>query len=324
MVSLQVGQNERYFPGSGQSEEAISLHTPMMGQKCSEVVMDGSRLSPYPHLSWFTYDLTIRPPRLFVLHEFKAVVHRLIVTEQGDADFLLNNGADGVAYRMTGGSLGFFPCDFAQHAVGITAIGAYRAHALLVPSKHLESVCEAEGARQTVEFRTVPVFQDTLLLACALRLLVRDSLGNLAEDVGAEIAARQVVMRLAAITGGCQPDWLKDTSVFTPRVMALIVERVDTHLRLRASLEVISSGFGLSPSHFARKFQQSTGLSLNRFMNQRRIGQSFAMLKTGRTPLAQLSLDLGFSSQSHFTRLFSGLTGLTPFQFRRAQSHKGE
>jgi AraC-like DNA-binding protein len=163
-----------------------------------------------------------------------------------------------------------------------------------------------------------------MLLACALRLLVGDSLGNLVNDVGAEIAARQLLMRLAVITGGQPPDWLKDTSVFTPRVMTLIVERMDAHLRVRVSLDEISSGFGLSPSHFARKFRQSTGLSLNRFMNRRRIGQSFALLKTGKTPLAQLSLDLGFSSQSHFTRLFSGLTGLTPYQFRRAQSRMGE
>jgi AraC family transcriptional regulator len=151
-----------------------------------------------------------------------------------------------------------------------------------------------------------------------------DSVGCLAQDVGAEIAARQVLIRLAAIAGGHPPDWLRDTSVFTPRVMTLIVERVDAHLRVRASLDEISSGFGLSPSHFARKFQKSTGLSLNRFMNRRRIGLALASLRTGRTPLAQLSLDLGFSSQSHFTRLFSGLTGLTPFQFRRAQRRMGK
>jgi AraC-like DNA-binding protein len=167
----------------------------------------------------------------------------------------------------------------------------------------------------------IPVFRDTLLLACAQRLLVGDSLGNLAKDVGAEIAARQVLMRLAAITGGHSPDWLKDTSVFTPQVMTMIVERVDANLGMRASLREISSGFGLSPSHFARKLHQSAGLSLNRFMNRRRISQSFALLKTAKTPLAQLSLDLGFSSQSHFTRLFSGLT---PHQFRRAQSRMVE
>jgi AraC-like DNA-binding protein len=297
---------------------------PLTGQRRSEVAMDGSRLSPYPHLSWFSYGITIRPPRIFVLHEYTAVTHRLIVATEGDADFQLNDGARAVSYHMTDGSLGFFPCDAAVHSLGITATGTFRGHTLLVPSKHLESVCEAEGARHAVEFPTIPVFRDALLSASALRLVVRDSAGNLSQDVGSEIAARQVLMRLATLAGGHPPDWLKDTSVFTPRVMMLIVERVDAHLRVRASLGEISSGFGLSPSHFARKFQTSTGLSLNRFMNRRRIGQSLALLRTGRTPLAQLSLDLGFSSQSHFTRLFSGLTGLTPFQFRRAQSRMGE
>ena len=286
--------------------------------------MDGGKLSPYPHLSWFSYGLTIQSPRIFVLHEYTSVAHRLIVATEGSADFRLNHRVDDVAYHMTAGSLGFFPCDSAVHSLGITATGTFRGHTFLVPRKHLESVCETEGARHAVGFPTIPIFRDALLSVSALRLLAGDSVGCLAQDVGAEIAARQVLIRLAAIAGGHPPDWLRDTSVFTPRVMTLIVERVDAHLRVRASLDEISGGFGLSPSHFARKFQKSTGLSLNRFMNRRRIGLALALLRTGKTPLAQLSLDLGFSSQSHFTRLFSGLTGLTPFQFRRAQRSMGE
>jgi AraC-like DNA-binding protein len=71
--------------------------------------------------------------------------------------------------------------------------------------------------------------------------------------------------------------------------MRQIVERVDAHLTAHPSLDVMSRGFGLS----------------------------LALLRSGKTPLAQLSLDLGFCSQSHFTRLFSSLTGLTPYQFSR-------
>lgn len=278
--------------------------------------MDGSRLSPYPHLSWFAYDLAVHPPRVFILHEYTAVAHRLLVSENGDADFLWTRGATEVASSATGGSLGFFPSDFSRQSIGITAAGGYLGHLLLLPSTHLASVCEAEGVPQTAEFRPIPAFRDTLLLACAHRLLAGETSGRLAEDIGAEIAARRLLMRLAAIAGGCPPDWMQDTSVFVPRVMALIVERVDAHLASRASLEDISTGFGLSPSHFARKFKHSTGLSLNRFMNRRRIGQSLVWLK-GSKSLAQLSLDLGFSSQSHFTRLFSSLTGMTPLRFRR-------
>lgn len=39
-------------------------------------------------------------------------------------------------------------------------------------------------------------------------------------------------------------------------------------------------------------------------------------LKTD-APLASVALDLGFSSQSHFTRLFSSLTGMTPAKYRK-------
>jgi len=286
--------------------------------------MDGSTLSPYPHLSWFSYGLTVQPPQVFVLHEYTAVTHRLIVTEGGDADFSWTTGEVHVACHMTSGSLGFFPCDNARHKLGITAAGGYRGQELLLPSKHLERVCEAEGARKTIDFTVLPVFRDTHLFSCLLRLLAGGTHGHLAEDVGTEIAARQVIIRLAEISGGRPPDWIKDTSVFSSPIMARIVERVDALLNARTSLQEVSAGFGLSPSHFARKFQQSTGLSLNRFINQRRIGRSLVLLKASREPLAQLSLDLGFCSQSHFTRLFSTLTGLSPHQFRRSRRLMGE
>jgi AraC family transcriptional regulator len=74
---------------------------------------------------------------------------------------------------------------------------------------------------------------------------------------------------------------------------------------------------GMSPSHFARKFRQSTGLSLSRFVNRRRILRSLETLKTDAS-LVSIALDLGFSSQSHFTRLFSGLTGMTPAKYRKS------
>ena len=284
--------------------------------------MDGSRLSPYPHLSWFTFGLTIHPPRVFLFHTFRAVTHRLIVTEEGDAGLSWGTGAADAACHVTGGCLSFVPCDFAQHSLSITAVTSFRGHELLVPRMHLESVCLAEGAGYKDDFHIIPVFRDALLLACSLRLMRENACGLPTEDVGTEITARQVIMRLAAITGGRPPEWLKDTSVFVPLVMTQIVERIDSLLDRHSSLDAVSRGFGLSPSHFARKFQRSTGLSLNRFINRRRIGRAIASLKMCKVPLAQLSLDLGFSSQSHFTRLFSGLTGITPAQFLRAQHGK--
>ncbi len=58
------------------------------------------------------------------------------------------------------------------------------------------------------------------------------------------------------------------------------------------------------------------GLSLHRFINLRRIDRSLDVLKEGPDSLAGVALDLGFSSQSHFTRLWSSLTGMTPAKDR--------
>lgn len=122
---------------------------------------------------------------------------------------------------------------------------------------------------------------------CLLRLSTRAGEHQVSEDIGDEIAARQIVMRQ-------------------------IVERIDAKLAVHLSLEGIATTVGLSPGRFARKFHHSAGLSLGRFMNKRRIGMSFAMLRKGTLPLSRIALDLGFSSQSDFTRLFSSHTGVAP------------
>lgn len=286
--------------------------------------MDGSSLSPYPHLSWFANDLSLRPPCTFLLHEYKAVAHRLLVTVKGDANFRWSTKGRDETFQTTEGDLGLFPVDSTRHSLGITAVGHYEGCEVLIPMKHLEHVCEQEGIRSAAAIVPRPIFQDSVLQASLIRLLAGRPPGRLSEDLGTEIAARLVILRLSSMSGCISPDWLTDMGVFPPPVMRLIVERIDSRIHAQPTLDEISNGFGLSRSHFTRKFHRSTGLSLNRFMNRRRIGLSLDLLKTGRQPIAQLSIDLGFSSQSHFTRLFSGLTGLTPSQFRRVQRNMSD
>jgi len=74
---------------------------------------------------------------------------------------------------------------------------------------------------------------------------------------------------------------------------------------------------GLSPSHSARKFRQTTGVSLARFVNRRRLQAAIRQFATTDGLLATLAQELGFSSPSHFTRLFSRLTGMRPGRYRR-------
>jgi AraC family transcriptional regulator len=99
--------------------------------------------------------------------------------------------------------------------------------------------------------------------------------------------------------------------------MSQIVEYIDSRMAHHISLEEIGLLVRLSPSHCAKKFRGTAGESLGRFINRRRLAQSLVTLKSDATTLTRVALDLGFSSQSHFTRLFSDLTGMTPAKYRK-------
>lgn len=109
----------------------------------------------------------------------------------------------------------------------------------------------------------------------------------------------------------------RDDSVFADRTLRYLVEYIDAHLRMAPTLSDIALLVGLSPSHFAKKFRHSTGLSLQRFVNRRRIMRSLELLKQPSKSLTSVALELGFSSQSHFTRLFSDLTCMTPAKYQK-------
>jgi AraC-like DNA-binding protein len=279
--------------------------------------MSGGHDSPYPHHSWLAHWVGVDPPQVFDLHERRHVGHHLLLTTSGDADIRWMRCGTETAYRSAVGSLGFFPCDPHAHSMAITSANGFMAYDLIIPDQHLRTVGAAEGLSPQPRLQAAPVFRDPLIEASLLRLSSRASGRQVSEDIGDEIAARQILLRLCTLAGAVAPEWQKDGSVFTPATMRQLIVCIDAHLGVPMSLEKLANTVRLSPGHFARKFHQSAGLSLNRFINTRRISAALALLRQGTDPLAGIALDLGFSSQSHFTRLFSGLTGLSPDQFRR-------
>lgn len=278
--------------------------------------MHGESCPPHLHHAWLAQWLSVQPPMVLDVLERRHVTHHLHLTTSGDAEIRWTCHGFKTTCHSVAGSLGFFPCDHLTHGMSITAAAGFLAYDVMIPDHHLHTVSAAEGLRPAREFRALPDFRDALIEACLLRLSARPGGHQVSEDIGDEIAARQIVLRLSVLNGGAGPDWQTDRSVFTPAVMRQLVALIDAHLGVPMSLGSLASTVRLSPGHFARKFHRSAGLSLNRFLNTRRIAASFALLRADAGSLAGIGLELGFSSQSHFTRLFSRLTGMSPRRFR--------
>lgn len=84
------------------------------------------------------------------------------------------------------------------------------------------------------------------------------------------------------------------------------------------SLKRLADECGLSVTHFARAFRQSTQTSPHRWLQEQRIERATALLlHAGGHSLADIAVACGFADQSHFTRVFTRVIGIGPGQWRR-------
>lgn len=85
----------------------------------------------------------------------------------------------------------------------------------------------------------------------------------------------------------------------------------------RWTLSEIGAAVGVSPVYLTQVFQQVDGLPLYRYHLRLRLARALDLLGE-YDDLTSLSMDLGFSSHSHFTASFRQAYGRTPAEFQRS------
>jgi AraC family transcriptional regulator len=284
--------------------------------------MDGSSMSPFPSQSWFGFMHKIGSSPVPTELHLRQVNHLAVLIMSGACSNRWIHSGQETRCNAASGMVGFFSADNEEQAmVSRTDTGA-NAFILAIPPAHLQSIAASEGLTPSSELQARPFFHDAIIRDLLARLVTNTPGGSITRGLDAEIAARSLVLRLVQITQGGTPDWYADSGVFDSRTMGQITDSIDAHLHHYVPLADLALLCKTSPSHFAKKFRKSAGLSLQRFVNRRRLRAAMAMLEAGSTPLSQIALDLGFSSQSHFTRVFSDLTGFTPASYRRQIGNK--
>ena len=83
-------------------------------------------------------------------------------------------------------------------------------------------------------------------------------------------------------------------------------------------LDSIARESGLSRPHFYRLFRSQTGVTPHLYLNTLIMEQALDALVATEAPITDIGFDLGFSSQSVFTRFFAAHVGLAPSEYRRA------
>lgn len=277
--------------------------------------MAEKKLSPYPHLSWLGTWTRVGHKGAVVPIHMRQVTHCLIYTTRSPAAVRWITGRRESDFDVDAGTVRFSPADDEHHTLIGTCDPGHTFYTLLIPREHLQTIAASEGIFRVPDMRH-SLFRRDEALESSLRCIT--GAGRRGDgEAGRDSAARSLVLRLLEMTAGARPDWHWDSSVFSARAIADLVAYVDAHLRDAPSVGEMSVIAGLSPSHFAKKFLQSTGLTFHRFINRRRVRAAMELLKDDSLALPDLARTLGCSSHSHLTYLFRGMTGMTPARYRK-------
>lgn len=150
--------------------------------------------------------------------------------------------------------------------------------------------------------------------AQALVALLRHGLRqNIAEPLEAE----SLVLTLVRRALGPRTTHAAGSTTARQRLVDRAKLVLATDVAHRWTLAEIAAEMRCSPVYLTQVFQQVEGLSLYRYQLRLRLARSLDLL-SHYDDLTTLSLDLGFSSHSHFSAAFRAAYGRSPSQFRQA------
>lgn len=97
---------------------------------------------------------------------------------------------------------------------------------------------------------------------------------------------------------------------------------LDEHYAKSVTLNDLSTLTGCSKYHLLRSFTKQKGISPYCYLETIRVNQAKKLLEQGVKPIEVTTLT-GFSDQSHLTKFFKRLVGLTPKQYMRIFEREG-
>jgi AraC family transcriptional regulator len=109
------------------------------------------------------------------------------------------------------------------------------------------------------------------------------------------------------------------TDGLSKRKLQQAISYMNEHLTESLSLKEISNAIEMSPYYFTRLFKQSTGMNAYQYLIHCRMERAKHLLCKQDLSIAEISQQVGFQNQSHFTNAFRKYTSTTPRVYRKAK-----
>ena len=100
------------------------------------------------------------------------------------------------------------------------------------------------------------------------------------------------------------------------KLLMQVTNYVQHNLSRPVDVDDLAKTLFISRTHLASRFKQETGMTLTDFILGEKVEEAKRLLRYSDKSLTLIANYLGFSSQSHFTRIFKKYSGQTPREYR--------
>lgn len=249
----------------------------------------------------------------YITHSFSPHTH------EGFAIGVIIDGAEAFAYRgarYTAPAGSIVVIQPGEVHTGYAATEAGWSYRMLYPAAALlqKATSEVAGRESFLPFFPIPVIQDKQLAECLshLHLVLETATERLERESCFLWSLAQLVTRYA-VHVKLKPVGRENQSV------KRVQEYLGVHFAENVSLEKIAALAELSPFHFIRVFRRQIGLPPHAYLTQVRVKKAKILLALGE-PIAQVAIKTGFVDQSHLTKHFKRIVGVTPGKYVIASS----
>jgi AraC family transcriptional regulator len=142
---------------------------------------------------------------------------------------------------------------------------------------------------------------------------------GLAEDrVYMDTVAQMIAVHLARHHSSSRrvPRTLRAETIANWKMQTLL-EFIEQNLHTDLSVTRMAAEVGMSPLSLPKAFRTATGQSPHQYILKRRIECAKKLLFSTDMPIVDVSLSVGFSSQSHLGNWFRRVVGISPAEYRR-------
>ncbi|MEM5431052.1 AraC family transcriptional regulator [Cupriavidus oxalaticus] len=266
-------------------------------------MLDGGLV--FDHRHWVCGEAEFRwsaPRHLIVLTE-RGTTARTCVSSEGR---VMHDGRDGP------GTLSFVPA----HA---ERSGHFRDADLVYTALWLDPALGLPGCDRLAQLpMRINDTADAVVQALLKSLSAEMAAGRVPEAVYLEHLVSLVSLRIA---GAMPAAPVRRMPGVGKRLLARLTDYIDSRLDTPLSLSDLAGVAGMPVDTFARRFKAETGMAPYAYVISRRVRRAQCLLRGSPMPISAMALELGFSSQSHFTSTFQRLTGTTPRSYR---THMGQ